>query len=177
MRDKLHRGNMAQVGFNYFWQTFGTGPDTRGIQKFCIEVTTANLYSSGQTVFRREYTLQELYALQGGLVYISEESRRNPNNTKGDDFEDIDELGEDKDDHYAVPSYTEDHKEDREDENGGTDERMEYEPSLEEDLYNSPLPKNSFIHRPVVHQWSQSQRCNACFHGRDHNCRFESEFI
>ena len=171
-RDKLHQGNIGQVGFNYFSQTLGTGPDTRGIQKFCIEVTTANLYSSGQTVFRREYSLSELYALQDGLVYISNEASRNPNNTKGDEFEDLDKLGEDKKDHYSVPSYRE--IGDNESDDG---EQVDHEPSLLDDLYNSPLPKNSFIHRPVYHRWSLSQRCNACFHGRDHNCRFESEYF
>lgn len=176
LRDKLHQGNIGQVGFNYFWQTFGTGPDSRGIQKFCIEVTTANLYSSGQTVFRREYTLQELYALQGGLVYISSETSRNPNNSKGDDFEDIEELDDDKDDHYAVPFYAEEDDKEPEEDDGENAERVESEPTLEEDLYNSPLPKNSFSHRPVYHRWSQSQRCNHCFHGIDHRCRFVPEF-
>ena len=104
-QQKKFSGNRPGVGFNYWWQTFGTGPDTNGIQKFCIEVTSGNLYSSGQTVFRREYTLQELYTLQGGMVYISSVTSQNPNNSKGDDFEDIDELDEDKDDHYAVPTH------------------------------------------------------------------------
>ena len=32
-----------------------------------------------------------------------------------------------------------------------------------------PASKERCLRRPVYHRWSQSQRCNHCFHGIDHN--------
>ena len=40
--------------------------------------------------------------------------------------------------------HTENNDKEPEEDDGENAERVEYEPTLEEDLYNSPLPKNSF---------------------------------
>ena len=152
------KGPSKSVGYNYFSQTMGTGPDLNGVSELIITVTSGNLFGEQTYLFRQEYTVNELQQLNGRVIYISSQKRDVEQSSGGIEFTEIPLSTESDFEHYDV-------------EIPEIDEDEEDEGESKYNFSDNILPKNSFF--PLFIR-DRTILCDDCFHGRDHKCGYNS---
>ena len=179
---KFFKGPYTGVGFNLFSQTFGTGPDTRGVQKFIITVTTGNLFGPSP-VYRQEFTMNQLYELNDQTIYISNRPRENIREDLPTKFVPIEAEIDGSGGLYiaSVPGANQEldvvaeqvanHENDSsEPKNDG---EWEWNEENVDDFSDSIFPKNKFAHQKRFVGFRPQNPCHLCFHGMDHRCGFQ----
>jgi hypothetical protein len=148
------KGPSKSVGYNYFSQTMGTGPDLKGVSELIITVTSGNLFAENTELFRQEYTVNELKQLNGRVIYISSQKRDVEQSSGGFEFTEIPLSTESDFEHYDVEIP-------ESDENEESEEKSKY------NISNNILPKNSFFPSFIR---DRTILCGGCFRGDDHKC-------
>ena len=158
------KGPYKKVGYNAFSQTMGTGPDTRGVSKVIITITSGNLFGENTDLFRQEYTINELKDLNGRVVYLSAQKRGENRTSGGLQFSEVSLSAPSPYEHYDVEFPDNDEEEDEE------------EDEYEFDFSDNILPQNSFSSTNDFIVSRKTNPCNQCFFGTDHRCGWQRDY-
>jgi DGQHR domain-containing protein len=166
--DRKFKGPYKKVGYNKFTQTMGTGPDKNIVKTLIVTITSGNLYAANTTVFRQEYTVNELKNLNGREIYLTSQTR-----SSGEESEDltftemkIESVGDTG--HYEIQT-----KYPREDLDEEEDIFEDVEEPDEYDFADNILPMNRFKPESAYVLSRKSNPCQQCFHGNDHRCGYQ----
>lgn len=162
------RGPHKRVGYNKFTQTMGTGPDLHHVKQLILTINSGNLYGENTTVFRQEYTVNELKNLNGREIYLTSQTRSSEEESENLTFSDMELTSDGDTGHYEIQNkHPKDDLDEQEKILDGMEGPDEY------DFNDNILPMNSFKPLKEFITSRKSNPCQQCFHGNDHRCGYQ----